>query len=133
MKISILLSFAVSICIFSNEGQAAIPGPSVDLNTCLAQAQMENQKHRCFALDDCYKNQSANREDLTECLFNAEEAYRLKEGGAAGAVPAGLYQPSSVPAAGGGFTSKVVTEIPDSNYSIKGGDHKGWDNSTQGP
>ena len=127
MKISVLLSIAAVIFTFSNCVQAVtVPDPSLDLNSCLSQAETEAGQHRCYALDDCIKNQSANKEQLKECWFNAEQAYRVREGG--GSHPG----PSYVSTPGRGATSDVKTEIPDSDYSIKGGDHKGWDNATQG-
>jgi len=126
MKIFALLSIAVSTFMFSSSIQAAnIPDPSVDINTCLASAQTPAETHRCYALDNCNKNQSSGKEQLNECWFRAEETYRV-EAGAAGAPFHGYGAPLPE------VNSPVSTEAADSQYNIKGGDSKGWTNATQG-
>ena len=131
MKVFALLSVAASTFAFSSQGQAAnIPDPSVDINTCLASAQAPAERHRCYALDNCIKNQSSGKEQLKECLFAAEETYRAEAGAAEARGPIQGYGGALPPPPA--VTTPIATEVPNSDYSIKGGDAKGWMNSTQG-
>lgn len=130
MKAFSLLSVIAATFAFSSYAQAAtVPGPSVDIHTCLESAKTMAAKDRCYAIDNCTKNESGNREELRECLFKAEETYRAAQGATETGAPP-LEEYSAVPPAQ--IQSPVATEAADSAYSVKGGDQKGWENSTQG-
>ena len=131
MKVFSLLSVAAATFAFSSYAQAAnVPDPSVDLNTCLTSVQTRAESDRCYALDNCNKNQSTGREQLRECWFHAEETYRAAAGAAEVGAPSQQY--GAVPPPPAEVNTPVATEAADSDYSIKGGDSKGWKNATQG-
>jgi hypothetical protein len=128
MKIHVLLLTATAAITFSGSVKANVPDPSVDLNTCLSWAQTHQGKAsfiaasgRCNALDDCNKNSSGNVEDLRDCRFKAESKFL-----AAMEVIEGVIPSSNAPSSG-------VTDPANSFYEMRGPEHKGYENSTQGP
>lgn len=68
----------------------------------------------------CYKYQTNNQQEADECAHTAKTSYLARKDGA----QAPLTGISNV-------SSPAVTEVADSNYSIQGGDSKGWKESTQ--
>jgi hypothetical protein len=146
MKVSTLLSTAALSVIIMGYAQANVPDPSVDLNTCLSQAQQYQGTSgfraaatRCYALDNCNKNSSNNETALRECYLEAEDNFlsasgtppELREGGTNPDFTS-FETPPGGGGGGGGPESPVATEKANSNYDIKGGNRKGWENSRQG-
>ena len=136
MKVTTLLTVTMTTIIFSGYAQALnVPDPSLDLNSCRALAETEAANDRCDALDYCNKNQSADRTQRRECYFQAEANY-----GAAAAMEArGSYPAAGAPYPAAGATvpppaatSRVSTEVADSDYERQTDSNKGWKNANQG-
>jgi len=132
MKVSILLSASLGILSFTGQAQAVMPDASASLDTCLSWANSLEGKGavkagttRCYALDDCNKNESEDVESLRECLMAADDAFEKSEG--VSAVAGRELEEDEAP-----LSSGVSTRAADSYYEMKGGDEKGWRNSDVG-
>lgn len=126
MKVFVLLA-ATTFSYISYAQASQVPDATATPADCLAWAQtfegdaFQAASDRCNALANCQENQSNDKTALTECFYEAETAYRK----------AGQSQN-----AGGASTevqSDVVTEVPNSAFDTKpGGEHKGFENATEG-
>ncbi|MBY0501611.1 MAG: hypothetical protein K2P93_06380 [Alphaproteobacteria bacterium] len=133
MKIHAILLVTAAAITFSDSVEASVPDPSVDLNTCLSWAQTQQGKAafmaasgRCNALDDCNKNYSDNVEDWRDCKFKAESKFLAEMEVIEGVVPTSSEGAAPVSSSG-------VTDPANSFYEMRGPEHKGFENSTQGP
>ncbi len=136
MKVSILRSLIVGVLPFIGQVQALdIPEPSTSPKECMTWANAQKgraaknaARTHCNALQNCVENESEDAESLRECIFNAQETYRLSVGEVAVPRGGGYEGVGEVP----GMSSGVVTRVPDSFYEMKGGDRKGWENADVG-
>lgn len=128
MKSSLILSVAAVtlLQVGAASAQDVIPSKDVSPQECHNWAKDQKdptdraQAHkRCQAIEDCWRNQSDNENDVRECLFAAEKDF---QSGAAEALPEGAEM---------GVETPVATEVADSAY-----DHpergKGWEYTDQG-
>lgn len=114
MKISTLLSTAITAFVWVSHASAnLIPEPTADIRTCQTWAathkgtiNYEPAGERCLALANCMENRSANREELRECIFEAENQYQRQ---ISGTQPQAVTAPSDV-------NIPIVTERADSDY-----------------
>ncbi len=129
MKISVLLSaVAVTFAFVAHVQAELIPESNQDVKGCYTWAEQhrntekyELAQAKCDAITKCFADRSDNRQDLRECMFEAESYFlRLTDG-----------KPDAH-ASTSGVTTPAVTEVADSDYEMQGPEHKGWKNSDQG-
>jgi hypothetical protein len=119
MKVSMLLSAAVTACAWVSQATAAIiPESTSDIRTCQAWAETykgtvnhEPATTRCEAIQECKDYQSANEIELRQCLFTAESNFSRAFSGTQ----------SQVVEASSGVNSPVSTIAPRSDYELRRG------------